>query len=73
MSAPHASSRRKIEESSPATNDRLGRCAMRYLIFLLWLPALLVLYLSMHEEILSEKRSDMSQKPHLTAHAHHPR
>lgn len=45
---------------------------MRYLLFLLWLPALLVLYLSIHEEILSEKRSDTSQKPHITAHPHHP-
>lgn len=45
---------------------------MRYLLFLLWVPALLVLYLSIHEEMLSEKRSDTREKPHLTAHAHHP-
>jgi hypothetical protein len=45
---------------------------MRYLLFLLWLPALLVLYLSIHEEMLSEKWSDMLQKPHITAHPHHP-
>lgn len=46
---------------------------MRYLLFLLWLPALLVLYLSIHEEMLSEKRSVTLQKPHITAHPHHPR
>jgi hypothetical protein len=45
---------------------------MRYLLFLLWLPALLVLYLSIHEEMVSETRSDMLRKPHITAHPHHP-
>jgi hypothetical protein len=46
---------------------------MRYLLFLLWLPALLVLYLSIHEEMLSEKRPDARERPRFTVHTHHPR
>jgi len=45
---------------------------MRYLLFLLWLPALLVFYLSIHEEMLLEKRTDTRGRPHLTAHTPHP-
>lgn len=45
---------------------------MRYLLFLLWVPALLVLYLSVHQEILSEHRSDAREKPHIPTHTHRP-
>lgn len=44
---------------------------MKYLVFLFWLPALLVLYLSVHQEILSEKGRVVRDKPPMTAHAAH--
>ena len=44
---------------------------MKYLVFLFWLPALLVLYLSIHQEIVSEKGRVAEDKPPMTAHARH--
>jgi hypothetical protein len=48
-----------------------GGGAMRYLVFLFWLPALVVLYLSVHQEILSEKGRVAREKPPMTVHAAH--
>ena len=45
---------------------------MRYLLFLLWIPALMLLYLSIHQEVLAEKGRDIEKKPRITAHASHP-
>lgn len=45
---------------------------MKYLVFLFWIPALLVLYLSIHEEMLSEKKPDARETSRVTAHAGHP-
>jgi len=45
---------------------------MKYLLFLLWIPALLLLYLSVHQEVLAEKGRDVEKKPGITAHAGHP-
>lgn len=45
---------------------------MKYLVFLFWLPALVVLYLSIHEEIRTERDSAARAKPNLSAHAGHP-
>lgn len=44
---------------------------MKYLLFLLWIPALILLYLSIHQEVLAEKRHDAEKKPAITAHARH--
>ena len=45
---------------------------MKYLLFLLWIPALLLLYLSIHQEVLAEKGHDAEKKPGITAHVGHP-
>jgi hypothetical protein len=45
---------------------------MRYLLFLLWIPAAILLYLSIHQEVLAEKGRDVEKKPVITAHAGHP-
>jgi hypothetical protein len=45
---------------------------MKFLVFLFWIPALLLLYLSIHQEMMSEKKSDGREKPRVTAHAGHP-
>lgn len=45
---------------------------MKYLVFLFWIPALVVLYLSIHEEMLSEKKPDARETSRVTAHAGHP-
>jgi len=45
---------------------------MKYLVFLFWIPALVVLYLSIHQEIQKERRSSLEEKPRMTAHAGHP-
>lgn len=44
---------------------------MKYLLFLPWIPALILLYLSVHQEVLAEKARDMEKKPGITAHAGH--
>lgn len=45
---------------------------MRYLLFLLWIPAAFLLYLSIHQEVVAEKAREANQKPVITAHAGHP-
>lgn len=45
---------------------------MKYLVFLFWVPALVVLYLSIHQEIQKEKDASQPDKPQVTAHAGHP-
>lgn len=45
---------------------------MKYLLFLLWIPAVILLYLSIHQEVLAEKGRDAGEKPPITAHAGHP-
>jgi hypothetical protein len=45
---------------------------MKYLVFLLWIPALVVLYLSVHQEIQAETHRVSPERPHTTAHAGHP-
>ena len=45
---------------------------MRYLVFLLWIPAFLLLYLSIHQEILAE-RNRGARKPEAPAQVGHPR
>jgi hypothetical protein len=44
---------------------------MKYLLFLLWIPAVILLYLSIHQEGLAERRRDVQKKPIVTAHAEH--
>jgi hypothetical protein len=43
---------------------------MKYLIFLLWIPAFLLLYLSIHQEIMAEKKRG-TRKPEVTASEAH--
>jgi hypothetical protein len=45
---------------------------MKYLVFLFWIPALVVLYLSVHQEIKTESDPSPREKTQLTAHAGHP-
>lgn len=45
---------------------------MKYLVFLFWIPALIVLYLSIHREIQAERDRTARDKPHIAAHAGHP-
>jgi hypothetical protein len=45
---------------------------MKYLVFLFWVPALVVLYLSIHQEIQKEKDASLRDKPQVMAHAGHP-
>jgi len=43
---------------------------MRYLVFLFWIPALIVLYLSIHQEIQAEQdRAAAHEKPPVAAHS----
>ena len=49
-----------------------GGGAMRYLFFLLWIPAAFLLYLSIHQEIVAQKGREAHTKPVITAHAGHP-
>jgi len=45
---------------------------MKYLVFLFWVPAFIVLYLSIHQEIRAERdRTAAREKPRMTAHAGH--
>ena len=44
---------------------------MKYLLFLLWIPALILLYLSIHQEVVAEKGRDIEKKPGITPHAGH--
>ena len=44
---------------------------MKYLLFLLWIPAAVILYLSIHQEIVAENGRDLREKPHVIAHAGH--
>jgi hypothetical protein len=47
---------------------------MKYLVFLFWIPALIVLYLSIHQEILAERnRAAAHEKPRVAAHSAHLR
>ena len=41
------------------------------LLFLLWIPAAIFLYLSIRQEIAAEKGRDVEKKPAITAHAGH--
>jgi hypothetical protein len=46
---------------------------MKYLVFLFWIPALIVLYLSIHQEIQAERdRMATREKPRVAAHVGHP-
>jgi hypothetical protein len=56
---------------SPA-NRRPGGGPTKYLVFLFWIPALIVLYLSIHQEIQAERDRNPHEKPGATAHAGHP-
>jgi hypothetical protein len=44
---------------------------MKYLFFLLWIPAFLLLYLSVHEEILAEKNRG-ARKPEVPERVEYP-
>jgi hypothetical protein len=45
---------------------------MKYLVFLFWIPALIVLYLSIHQEIQAERdRAAAHEKPRVAAHSAH--
>lgn len=45
---------------------------MKYLVFLFWIPALVVLYLSIRQEIRQETHPDQRDKPRITAYSGHP-
>jgi hypothetical protein len=45
---------------------------MKYLVFLFWIPALIVLYLSIHQKIRAEKGRTAREGLGVTAHAGHP-
>lgn len=45
---------------------------MKYLVFLFWIPALIVLYLSVHQEIQREHNRTTHEKPRTAARAGHP-
>ena len=45
---------------------------MKYLVFLFWIPAVLVLYLSIHQEIRAERDRSVRERPGVHAHAGHP-
>ena len=52
--------------------DRLGGGTMKFLVFLFWIPALIVLYVSIHQEIQAERdRSALREKPRVVAHSAH--
>jgi len=45
---------------------------MKYLVLLFWIPALIVLYLSIHQEIQAEQdRPAAHEKPQVAAHSAH--
>ena len=46
---------------------------MKYLVFLFWIPALVVLYLSIHQEIQAERDRAAHEKPRVAAHSAHLR
>jgi hypothetical protein len=47
---------------------------MKYLVFLFWIPAFVVLYLSIHEEIRAEHdRGAARERPRVAAHSGHQR
>jgi hypothetical protein len=46
---------------------------MKYLLFLLWIPAAIFPYLSIHQEVAAEKGRDVEKKPAIMVHAEHPR
>ena len=47
---------------------------MKYLVFLFWIPAFVVLYLSILEEIRAERNRDAAREtPRVAAHSGHPR
>jgi hypothetical protein len=45
---------------------------MKYLVFLFWIPAVIVLYLSIHQEIQTQRDRAAREQPGVTAHAGHP-
>jgi hypothetical protein len=45
---------------------------MKYLLFLLWIPAAILLYLSIRQEVAAEKGRDVEKKPAIIVHAEHP-
>ncbi len=45
---------------------------MKYLVFLFWIPALIVLYLSGHQEILKERRLSRQEKPRIAGRSQRP-
>ena len=42
---------------------------MKYLVFLLWIPAFLILYLSIHQEIVAERTRRAHETGSASAHA----
>ena len=44
---------------------------MKCLLFLFWIPALILLYLSIHQEVLAEKTRSVEEKPVITVHVRH--
>jgi hypothetical protein len=45
---------------------------MKYLVFLFWIPALIVLHLSIHQEIQAERDRTAREKRGVMAHPGHP-
>jgi hypothetical protein len=45
---------------------------MRYLVFLFWIPAFALLYLSIHHEIVSERNRGDFRKPEVSARVKRP-
>jgi hypothetical protein len=47
---------------------------MKYLVFLFWIPALIVLYLSIRQEIQADRdRAAAHERPPVAAHSAHLR
>jgi hypothetical protein len=45
---------------------------MKYLVLLFWIPALIVLYLSIHQEVREARRLSHRDNPQMTANSRHP-
>ena len=45
---------------------------MKYLVFLFWIPALIILYLSIHQEVRQARRAAHRDNLRMTANSRHP-
>ena len=46
---------------------------MKYLVFLFWVPAFVILHFTVRQEIRADReRAELRQKPGVAAHAGHP-